>query len=100
VPIVGSVFFGYGLVTIFTTTFLYTCFVYGVHSASALAFMTCIRYVIVGALLPASVPMYENLGPHKALTIPASLATLMAPVPFLLYKYGARIRGMSKTAMH
>jgi hypothetical protein len=89
---VGSAFFGYGLVTIFTTTFLYTVFVYGVHSASALAFMTCIRYIIAGALVPASIPMYQNLGPHKALTIPAVLATVMAPVPFLLYKYGAKIR--------
>ncbi|KAH8668800.1 c6 zinc finger domain-containing protein [Xylariales sp. PMI_506] len=100
VPIVGSVFFGYGLITIFTTTLLYTVFVYGVNSASALAFMVCVRYTISGALVPASVPMYENLGPHKALTIPAVLASLMAPVPFLLYKYGPKLRSMSKSAMH
>ncbi|KAK8118244.1 MFS general substrate transporter [Apiospora kogelbergensis] len=100
VPIVGSVFFGYGLVTIFTTTFLYTVFVYQMHTASALAFMTSVRYIIAGALIPASVPMYEELGPHKALTIPAALATIMVPVPFVLYKYGARIRGMSKIAPH
>ncbi|KAK7949374.1 Major facilitator superfamily domain- general substrate transporter [Apiospora aurea] len=98
VPIVGSVFFGYGLVTIFTTTFIYTVFVYQMHAAFALAVMTSVRYIIAGAVIPASVPMYERLGPHKALTIPAVLATLMAPVPFLLYKYGAKIRGMSKMA--
>ncbi|KAK8093366.1 Major facilitator superfamily domain- general substrate transporter [Apiospora hydei] len=98
VPIVGFVFFGYGLVTIFTTTFIYTVFVYQMHSASALAFLTSVRYVVAGAVIPASVPMYERLGPHKALTIPAVLATLMAPVPFVLYKYGAKIRGMSKMA--
>lgn len=73
---------------------------YRVHSASALAFMTCIRYIIAGALIPASVPMYGNLGPHKALSISAALATVLAPVPFLLYRYGARIRSMSRTAMH
>jgi len=100
VPIVGSVFFGYGLVTIFTMTFLYTVFVYQMHTASALAFMTSVRYIIAGALIPASVPMYEELGPHKALTIPAALATIMAPVPFVLYKYGHKIRGMSKIAPH
>ncbi|KAK0637392.1 major facilitator superfamily domain-containing protein [Bombardia bombarda] len=99
VPIVGSALFGYGLVTIFATTFLYTVYVYGIHSASALAFMTSVRYIIAGALIPASVPMYQNLGPHLALTIPAVLATIMAPVPFILYKYGAKIRGMSKNAM-
>ncbi|KAK3364876.1 hypothetical protein B0T24DRAFT_598204 [Lasiosphaeria ovina] len=31
------VFFGYGLLTVFSTILLYTCLVYGVHSASALA---------------------------------------------------------------
>ncbi|KAK3389474.1 major facilitator superfamily domain-containing protein [Podospora didyma] len=61
VPIVGSVFFGYGLVT---------------HSASALAFITCIFYVVAGALLLASVPMYENLGPHRALTIPCRICCI------------------------
>lgn len=100
VPIIGSAFFGSGLVTIFVTTLLYTCFVYGAHSASALAFLVCSRYVISGAVLPASVPMYENLGPHKTLTIPAVLATLMAPVPYLLYIYGPKIRAMSKIAAH
>ncbi|KAK0710200.1 c6 zinc finger domain-containing protein [Lasiosphaeria miniovina] len=100
VPLVGSVFFGYGLLTVFSTILLYTCFVYGLHSASALAFITCTRYVVSGAILPASVPMYENLGPHRALTIPAALATVMAPVPYLLYVYGARIRALSKNAMH
>ncbi|KAK8863198.1 MFS general substrate transporter [Apiospora arundinis] len=85
VPIVGSVFFGYGLVTIFTTIFLYT---------------VSVRYIVAGALIPASVPMYERLGPHRALTIPAALATVMVPVPFVLYRYGAKIRGMSKIAPH
>ncbi|KAK8078614.1 hypothetical protein PG996_004784 [Apiospora saccharicola] len=100
VPIIGSVFFGYGLVTIFTATFLYTVFVYQRHTASALAFLTCVRYVVAGALIPASVPMYERLAPHRALTIPAVLATILAPVPFVLYKYGAKVRGMSKITLH
>ncbi|KAK8024927.1 MFS general substrate transporter [Apiospora arundinis] len=100
VPIVGSVFFGYGLVTIFTTTFLYTVFVYRRHTASALTFMTSVRYIVAGALIPVSVPMYERLGPHRALTIPAALATVMVPVPFVLYRHGAKIRGMSKIEPH
>ncbi|KAK6825926.1 MFS transporter [Apiospora arundinis] len=100
VPIIGSVFFGYGLVTIFTTTFLYTVFVYQRHTASALPLMTSVHYIVAGALIPASVPMYERLGPHRALTNPAARATVMVPVPFVLYRYGDRIRGMSKIAPH
>lgn len=99
-PIIGSVLFGYGLVTIFAMTFLYTCFMYGAQSASALAFMTSVRYIIAGAILPASVPMYQRLGPHLALTIPAALATAMIPVPYILYKYGPKIRAASKNSMH
>ena len=62
--------------------------------------MTCVRYIVAGAVFPASIPMYERLGPHKALTIPAVLATLMAPVPFLLFKYGAQIRALSKNTVY
>ncbi|KAI1489588.1 MFS general substrate transporter [Biscogniauxia mediterranea] len=99
-PIVGSFVFGYCLVTIFTTTYLYICFVYADYAASALAFMTFSRYVISGALLPASIPMYENLGPHYTLTIVGCLSAVMAPVPFLLYRYGHKIRAMSKNVQN
>lgn len=88
--------FGYALVCIFTTSYMYIIFVYLQYAASALGFMTFSRYVISGALSPASVKMYDNLGPHLALTIVAIVATVMAPVPFLLYRYGHQVRAMSK----
>ena len=44
--------------------------------------------------------MYERLGPHKALAIPAVLATIIAPVQFVLYRCDARTRGMSRIAPH
>lgn len=92
--------FGYALVCIFTTSYMYIIFVYQQYAASALGFMTFARYVISGALTPASVKMYENLGPHLSLTISAAVATVMAPVPFVLYKYGHSIRAMSKNAQN
>lgn len=70
------------------------------YAASALGFMTFSRYVISGALTPASVKMYDNLGPHWSLTIVAIIATFMAPVPFVLYRYGHKIRAMSKNAQN
>ncbi|KAI8627868.1 MFS general substrate transporter [Xylariaceae sp. FL1651] len=99
-PIIGSFVFGYSLVAIFTTTYMYIVFVYLNYAGSALAFMTFSRYVVSGALLPASVPWYEHLGPHWTLTIVAILATIMAPVPFVLYKYGHKIRAMSKNVQN
>ncbi|EMR70918.1 hypothetical protein MGN70_010469 [Eutypa lata] len=99
-PIIGSFVFGYSLVAIFTTTYMYVVFVYLQYAGSALSFMTFSRYVIAGALLPASVPWYENLGPHWTLTIVAILSTIMAPLPFVLYKYGHKIRAMSKNVQN
>ena len=58
--------------------------------------MTFSRYVVSGALLPASVPMYQHMTPHWVLTMVGILATIMAPLPFLLHRYGHRIRAMSK----
>ncbi|RAK96592.1 MFS general substrate transporter [Aspergillus ibericus CBS 121593] len=95
-PILSTFAFGYSLVTIFTATYLYICFVYTVYAGSALSFMTFSRYVVSGALLPASVPMYQHMTPHWVLTMVGILATIMAPLPFLLYRYGHRIRAMSK----
>ena len=95
-PIVASGFFGYALVCIFTSAYMYIIFVYLQKAASALGFMTFSRYIIAGALSPASVKMYENIGPHWSLTIVAIVATFMAPVPFVLYKYGHKVRAMSK----
>ena len=95
-PILSTFVFGYSLVTIFTATYLYICFVYTIYAGSALAFVSFSRYVISGALLPASVPMYQHMTPHWVLTMVGILTIIMAPVPFLLYRYGHRIRAMSK----
>ncbi|KXG47861.1 Major facilitator superfamily domain, general substrate transporter [Penicillium griseofulvum] len=99
-PIVASAVFGYALVCIFTTTYMYIIFVYLQYAASALGFMTFARYVVAGALSPASVKMYENIGPHWSVTIVGILATIMAPVPYVLYNYGHKVRAMSKNAVN
>lgn len=85
---------------IFTTSYMYIIFVYLQFAASALGFMTFARYIVSGALSPASVKMYENIGPHWSLTISAIVATLMAPVPFWLSKYGHKVRAMSKNVQN
>lgn len=79
---------------------MYMVFVYLQNAASALGFMTFARYLISGALSPASVKMYDNLGPHWALTIVAIIAAVMAPVPYVLHQYGRQIRGMSKNVQN
>jgi len=40
--------------------------------------------------------MFDNLGIHWASTIPACLALLCLPIPYVFWKYGAIIRRWSK----
>jgi len=42
--------------------------------------------------------MYQNLGIHWAASIPAFLALICVPFPFLFYKYGKPIRMKCKYA--
>jgi len=42
--------------------------------------------------------MYKNLGIHWASSIPAFLALMCVPFPFLFYKYGRSIRMRCKFA--
>lgn len=45
------------------------------------------------------IPFYENMGVHYTLTILACIATLMTPIPYLLYKWGHVVRQKSKYAV-
>lgn len=40
--------------------------------------------------------MYNSLGPHWAGTLVACLAVIFVPVPFLLHRFGSKIRRMTK----
>ncbi|KAK7909061.1 MFS general substrate transporter [Apiospora marii] len=99
-PIVASGFFGYALVCIFTASYMYIIYVYLQYAASALGFMTFARYLVSGALSPASIAMYDKLGPHWSLTIVGIVAALIAPVPFLLYRHGHRVLAMSRNVQN
>ncbi|KAF2719971.1 benomyl/methotrexate resistance protein [Polychaeton citri CBS 116435] len=97
-PIVASVLFGFSVMQVFISCYQYLIDAYESRAASALVGMTLSRYVISGPMVIVSVPMYENLGVHWALTLLGCLALLMAPVPFIFYRYGATIRKYSKSA--
>jgi hypothetical protein len=72
---------------------------YEVYAASALASVTMIRYVASGGMVIVATPFYKNMGVPYTLTIMACLSALMAPVPFVFYKYGPWIRSKSKHAI-
>jgi hypothetical protein len=54
---------------------------------------TALLRSVLAAVFPLFTPhMYNSLGIHLASTIPAILALVFAPFPFILYKYGPAIR--------
>ena len=65
-------------------------------AASALVAVTLVRYVVAGCMVVVAIPMYNNLGDHHATTILAAIAAAFAPIPYVLYLKGQKIRNTSK----
>ena len=114
-PLLATVLFGFGTLGVFISSYQYIIDSFEAYAASALVGMTVTRYCVAGEstsvpsspsgsltapgpMVIVSVPMYKNLGVHWALTLVGCLSLLMAPVPFIFYKYGAAIRKKSRSA--
>ena len=97
-PLVASILFGFGILCVFISSYQYIIDSYEHYAASALASVTLIRYVAAGGMVEVAIPMYTNLGVHWTLTILGAISTVLVPVPYVLYVYGARIRAKSRYA--
>jgi multidrug resistance protein len=96
VSIIAGAPFGFGVVLIYLGVMNYLIDSYTIYAASVLAANAILRSVF-GAVFPLFTPhMYQSLGPNWASSIPAFLAVLYMPAPFLFYKYGPSIRTRSK----
>jgi hypothetical protein len=71
---------------------------YLMYAASALAGHTIIRSATGAAFPLFTTQMFLNLGINWAATLLGGIALLLAPMPFLFYKYGPRIRSKSSFA--
>lgn len=71
---------------------------YEVCAASALTFVTLVRYLAAGGMTVVGVPMYENLGTHYTLKTLASISAAAVPIPYVLYRWGPNLRQKSKYA--
>ncbi|KAL8654962.1 MAG: hypothetical protein Q9226_003229 [Calogaya cf. arnoldii] len=98
VPLVGSIPFGFGFVLVYISTQNYLVDAYTIYAASVLAANTLMRSALGAAFPLFTHHMYEGLGINWASTIPALLATLCVPFPFLFWKHGAKIRRKCKYA--
>jgi multidrug resistance protein len=96
VSIIAGAPFGFGVVLIYLGVMNYLIDSYTIYAASVLAANAILRSIF-GAVFPLFTNyMYQNLGIHWASCIPAFLAVLCMPAPFLFYKYGPAIRARCK----
>ena len=71
---------------------MYLVQTYGMYSASAIA-ASKVFQSLAGAILPlAGPPMFDRLGLGWGNSVLAFIALTFAPVPWLFYKYGERLR--------
>jgi len=92
VPVLASVPFGTGTYFIFTSSFTYIVVAYRPVAASALGCNTTMRTSFAAAFPLFAGQMYSALGTIGATLLLAGLTTAMAPLPFVLYAMGPRIR--------
>jgi hypothetical protein len=104
--------FGFGMLLVFLALINYLVDTYIIYAASVLAANSVLRslfgaafrkffphrchYLIITLVALFTTQMFHNLGIHWAATIPAFLALLCLPMPYIFWKYGAVIRGWSK----
>ncbi|EPT01658.1 hypothetical protein FOMPIDRAFT_1036148 [Fomitopsis schrenkii] len=99
VPIIASVPFGTGIVFIFTSVFTYLVVAYRPIAASAMASNSALRSTFAAVFPLFAGQMYDRLGTVGATALLAGLATLMAPLPFIYYRIGHRLRQRSRFAV-
>ncbi|PNP37438.1 hypothetical protein TGAMA5MH_10672 [Trichoderma gamsii] len=97
-PIVASMFFGFGILSVFVSTYMYLIDMYEVYAASALTMITLVRYAASGGMIEISIPMYKNLGIHWALTMLGLISLVFTTVPYAFYRFGPWIRSKSRFA--
>lgn len=97
-PIVGLVLIGIGIFFIFESCYSYTSDCYGENSSSAIAGQGFMRNTL-GAVSPLfASQFFHNLGSQYAGLLLALVATLLTFIPFVLFKFGPKLRARSRLA--
>ncbi|KIM95135.1 hypothetical protein OIDMADRAFT_135050 [Oidiodendron maius Zn] len=98
VPTLAGVFLSSSILLVFVAYLNYLTDTYLMYAASAVAANTVCRSA-AGASAPLFTQyMFDALGVGGGGSLIAGVATLLAPIPFIFYKYGEQIRKRSKFA--
>ncbi|KPI35336.1 putative transporter [Cyphellophora attinorum] len=96
----GCCLFGFALMVLFTSTYHYLLDSYGTSASSALSAITFMRYLASGGMVIATEPIYRALTVKWTLTLLGSIAAGLAPIPWIFWWFGSRIRDRSRYAEH
>ncbi|KAF8909962.1 MFS polyamine transporter [Mucidula mucida] len=95
VPVIGITLLIWATYIIYLAVFTYLADAYGPFASSALAGQSLCRNLAAMAFPLFTTQMFEKLGFTWAGTLFACIATLMIPIPFILFFYGPSIRAHS-----
>ena len=92
VPLLSTVFFGFGQITILNTLQNYYIDSFSKYAASAIAAGAVFRS-IVGGLVPLGAPaLFEKVGYGWGVSVFAFLSLALSPAPLLFYRFGEGVR--------
>ncbi|KAF7549607.1 hypothetical protein G7Z17_g6269 [Cylindrodendrum hubeiense] len=97
-PAMGGFPVGFGFIFLYNSANNYLVDSYQHQAASALAAKTCIRSFWGAAVVLFTAQMYARLGDQWASTLLAFISLACCAIPFMFWKFGARIRQRSKYA--
>lgn len=98
-PIIGLTIFNAALFPVYLAVFSFLADTYERYASSALAAQSFLRNAFASTFPLFSQQMYNQLTPKYASTLLACISALLGVVPFVLLKYGDRIRKHSRAAM-
>lgn len=97
-PMIGGSLLGFAILLVFLGLFNYIVDAYLAKAASGLAGNTVVRSAFGAGFPLFTAQMFKKLGVSWACSLLGFLALLLLPIPFVLVKYGPKIRAMSKHA--
>ncbi|KAB5536691.1 major facilitator superfamily transporter [Coniochaeta sp. 2T2.1] len=96
-PVVALIPFAWGNLCLFVSTLQFTVDTYsGTVIASATSANSLTRYGLSGAFPLITIQMYNSLGISWATSLLGFIALALLPVPWVFFKYGKKIRALSR----
>ena len=95
---VGLVLILFSIFAIYTASFNYMSDAYGSHASSAIAAKNTFRNVLGGITPLFIIQWYDGLGFRWTSFMIGMIALALSSIPFILFKFGPKIRNKSKFA--